>query len=41
MRTANKRSHERINRANELRVAVFAEKWTEFNLYFQSSTNGE
>ncbi len=38
---ANKHSHEQINRANELRIAVFAEKLTEFNFYFQSSANGE
>ncbi len=27
--------------ANELRTAVFAEKLTEFNFYFQSFANGE
>ncbi len=41
LRMANKRSHERINHANEQRIAVFAEKLTEFNFYFQSSANGE
>ncbi len=41
LRMANKRAHERINRANELRIAVFSEKLTDFNFYFQSSANGE
>ncbi len=27
--------------ANELQTAVFVEKLTEFNFYFQSSANGE